>query len=181
MNKTWPEIDMNPLPPDAAGLPTVEAEPWFCIDPDPGMCIEGPAADEQGNLYVCVAVPFGPPPKIVKITPTRVMTDFYLSDGSDLPTGIAIHKDGRLFVAAMFGGFTVLNPDGTVERRIIPRYDDGTVANPNDCVFDEKGNLYFSDYKGHIGCPDGAVARLDAEGDYTHVTKILGNMMMPNG
>lgn len=181
MSNSWPEMDMDSLPPEAASLPTVEAEPWFCINPDPDMCIEGPAADEQGNLYVCVAVPFGPNPKIVKITPDKVMTDFYVSDGSDLPTGIAIHRDGRFFVAAMFGGITVLNSDGTVQRRICPQYDNGEIANPNDCVFDEKGNLYFSDYKGHLGCPNGAVARLDADSDYTHVTKILGGMMMPNG
>lgn len=178
----WPKIDRNPLPNSLAGLPTVTAEPWFCIDPDPGMCIEGPAADAEGNLYVCVAVPPpGPAPKIVKITRDKVMTDFYCSDGSDLPVGIAIHRDGRLFVAAMFGGFTVLNPDGTLNRRIIPRYDDGELANPNDCVFDEKGNLYFTDYKGSIDCPNGAVCRLEADSDYTRVTKIVGNMMMPNG
>ena len=178
----WPKVERNPLPADVAGLPTVTAEPWFCIDADPGMCIEGPAADAQGNLYVCVAVPPpGPNPKIVKITPDKVMTDFYCSDGSDLPVGVAFHKDGRMFVAAMFGGFTVLNPDGTVERRICPRYDDGEIANPNDCVFDEKGNLYFTDYRGHLGCMNGAVARLDADSDYTHVTKVVGNLLMPNG
>lgn len=178
----WPKVERNPLPADVAGLPAVTAEPWFCIDADPGMCIEGPAADAQGNLYVCVAVPPpGPNPKIVKITPDKVMTDFYCSDGSDLPVGVAFHKDGRMFVAAMFGGFTVLNPDGTVERRICPRYDDGEIANPNDCVFDEKGNLYFTDYRGHLGCMNGAVARLDADSDYTHVTKIVGNLLMPNG
>lgn len=178
----WPKVERNPLPADVAGLPTVTAEPWYCIDADPGMCIEGPAADAQGNLYVCVAVPPpGPNPKIVKITPDKVMTDFYCSDGSDLPVGVAFHKDGRMFVAAMFGGFTVLNPDGTVERRIYPRYDDGEIANPNDCVFDEKGNLYFTDYRGHLGCTNGAVARLDADSDYTHVTKVVGNLLMPNG
>lgn len=178
----WSEIDFNPLPADLAGLPTVTAEPWFCIDSDPSMCIEGPAVDTEGNLYVCVAVPPpGPNPRIVKISRDKVMTDFYLSDGSDLPVGIAIHKDGRLFVAAMFGGFTVLNPDGSLNRRIIPRYEDGVIANPNDCVFDEKGNLYFTDYKGTINCPNGAVARLDADSNYEHVTKIVGNMMMPNG
>lgn len=178
----WPSLAKYLLPADVVGLPTLEAESWFLISSDPTLCFEEPAFDWEGNLYVCVAVPPpGPVPKIVKISPDKIMTDFYISDGSDLPCGLAIHPDGRIFAVSMFGGITIINPDGSLNRHVATVYDDGSVANPNDCVFDEHGNLYFTDYRGHVGDLCGAVARLDADSNYTHITRILGGLAMPNG
>ena len=58
-----------PIPHDLAGLPTIEAETWFQINPGTDALIEGPAFDREGNLFVSVCN-LG---QIVKIAPHKKM------------------------------------------------------------------------------------------------------------
>lgn len=97
------------------------------------------------------------------------------------PGGIAIHKDGRLFVAALNltkgnGLIVAVNPDGTGMETVVP-----ASANylPNDLVFDASGGLYFSDFRGMSTTPAGGayyVAR-----DSKTITPVLPRLSMANG
>jgi hypothetical protein len=89
---------MTPLPSSESGLPTIIAEPWVKIDNDPNIFLEGPAFDRGGNLFV-TSVSDG---RIFKITPEGKVSTIFNKKGV-LADGIAIHKDGRLFVACISG------------------------------------------------------------------------------
>jgi lactonase len=169
-----------PLPPEVASLPTIAAKPWLQVDPEPANALlEGPAFDRQGNLYVCLIGPTAPVRKVLKITPDKIVSEIWASI-TIAPTGIAIHKDGRLFVACMTGEILIMNPDGSLLTTLEPRYGERMLA-ANDVVFDATGNLYFTDFSGNLVDPIGGVYRLDAVGDYSTLHQILGNLAAPNG
>ena len=72
------------------------------------------------------------------------------------PGGLAIHKDGRLFIAALTGTFDsgailAVNLDGSGLQTIIP-----VVAGyaPNDLVFDAAGGFYFVGPEQPVSPPD---------------------------
>lgn len=177
----WSIIPKNPLPPDIASLPTVTAEHWVTINPDPqAMGLEGPIFDKAGNLYVCHSSPMPfDKSKILKITPEKEISVF-CEAAPLMPVGLTVHKDGRIFAACISGEILILNADGSRCKLIEPSYD-GTRMAPDDLVFDFKGNLYFTDMRGHIANPIGSVFRLDADGDYEKLTQITGGLCMPNG
>ena len=85
-----------PLPPELKHLPTIKAEPWLLIDKDPSVFLEGPAFDRQGNLFVSSIFDS----RILRITPKKKVEVIFQKEGL-LPDGIAIHKDGRLFIACL--------------------------------------------------------------------------------
>ncbi|MFH1488795.1 MAG: hypothetical protein ABII06_07825, partial [Pseudomonadota bacterium] len=97
-----------PLPPALSNLPIINVAPWLQIDPGPQTFLEGPAFDREGNLFVSSIFDS----RILKITPDKKFTTIFKQDGL-LPDGIAIHKDGRLFLACLSGKVATLNPDGT--------------------------------------------------------------------
>ena len=66
--------------------------------------LEGPAFDRAGHLYV-TDIPFG---RIFRIAPDGSWTLVTQYDG--WPNGIAIHQDGRLFIADYRRGLLVLEP-----------------------------------------------------------------------
>ena len=172
----------RPLPPDIARLPAILAEPWVEIDSDPvHPGLEGPAFDEEGNFYVCrVCPPPGPSPKIYKVTPAKEKSVFFDAAGY-MPTGIAIHKDGRFFIACLSGQILILSKDGALLRELMPLAADGMPMQVNDLVFDNKGNLYFTDFRGFVNTLIGGVYRYVADGDYTKLQLIAGGLAMPNG
>ena len=169
------------LPPDAAQLPTVVAEPWVLLSKDlehPGC--EGPAFDRDGNLFVCKVAPApAPEGSIVRVDRDRNIETFYKT-GKSSPVGLAFHKDGRLFAVCLTGEILVIAPDGALIRTIRPTID-GEAMRLNDLVFDFDGNLYFTDFRGPLTGPRGGVYRLDAEGDYTRLTPILRGLSWANG
>ena len=73
-----------------------------------------------------------------------------------LPDGIAIHKDGRLFIACLSGKVVTIQPDGSGLRQVEPRFN-GKPASVNDLVFDRDGNFYATDFIGTVAEPTGGV------------------------
>src|SRR3954471_19593108 len=133
-----------PNPPSERGLQTVLAEPWFKVS-DEGLVLEGAAFDRNGNLLFC-DVSGG---RVLRLMPEkRLSTVISLNDVG--PGGLAIHKDGRISVAAMnlvrgTGLVVAVKPDGTGMQTIAP-VTAGYL--PNDLVFDAHGGFYFSEFRG---------------------------------
>src|SRR3954471_4555927 len=101
-----------PNPPSERGLQTVVAEPWFKVS-DAGLVLEGPAFDRDGNLLFC---------DVSGRRVLRLTTERRLSTGLGLdqlaPGGVAVHKDGRIFIAAIdlakgAGSVLAVHPDGS--------------------------------------------------------------------
>jgi lactonase len=168
-----PEKSAVPLPPDLKGLPTVTAEPWLQVGESPALFLEGPAFDRVGNLYISSLLDS----RILKITPDKKVTTILEQKGL-LPNGIAFHKDGRMFVACSSGKLISLNPDGTNVTSIAARHQ-GKPAVFNDLMFDPKGNLYVTDFIGHVGSPVGGAYRFSA--DLTKVEPVVEGLALANG
>ncbi len=121
-----------PIPPSERGLQTVLAEPWFKVSHE-GIVLEGAAFDRNANLLFCDVSGR----RVLRLTPDkRLSTVVSLNDAS--PGGLAIHKDGRIFIAAMnipkeTGSIAAVKPDGTSMQTIVP-VTAGYM--PNDLVFD---------------------------------------------
>ncbi len=165
--------DDFPLPPSEANLPVINAEPWLQVDEDANVYLEGPAFDRQGNLYVSTIFNN----RIIKISPDKQITTIFNKKGIT-PDGIAVHKDGRLFVACLSGELMAMNPDGTNITYIKTRYH-GKPKSMNDLVFDSKGNLYVSDFTGTPGDPTGGIYRFSS--DFKTVTPVIEGLASANG
>ncbi len=167
------KLEKFPLPPSEADLTAINAEPWLQVDEDPDVYLEGPAFDRQGNLYVTTIFNN----RIIKISPDKQITTIFNKKGI-MPDGIAIHKDGRLFVACLSGELMAMNPDGTNITYIKPRYH-GRPKSMNDLVFDSEGNLYVSDFSGTPGDPTGGIYRFSS--DFKTVTPVIEGLASANG
>ncbi|MBW1769544.1 MAG: hypothetical protein JRJ65_21220, partial [Deltaproteobacteria bacterium] len=113
---------------DRSRTRAIKAEPWVQIDPGPGVFIEGPAFNRQGDLYI-VSVFDG---RVLKITSDKKVDTIFSKKGL-MPTGLAFHKDGRLFVACISGEVLSMNADGSNPTFYKVRTN-GKPATPNDCV-----------------------------------------------
>src|SRR5437660_12090058 len=83
-----------PIPPSERGLQTVVAEPWFKVSHQ-GIVLEGPAFDRDGDLLFCDVSGR----RVLRLTPdNHLSTVVTLNDLA--PGGVAVHTDGRLFIAA---------------------------------------------------------------------------------
>lgn len=165
---------LSPIPASERGLPTVTAEPYFKVSDDL-VALEGPAFDRQGNLlFVDI---FGG--RVLCLSPDRSLTTF-LSDSSVQPAGIAIHKDGRIFLANLgnltAGSILALDPDGSNPQTIVPA-SAGYI--PDDLVFDNEGGFYFTDFKGSSTNPTGGVYHVSP--NFENITPILPSMSSANG
>ena len=135
--------------------------------------LEGPAFDVDGNLYL-VDLPWG---RIFRVSPEREWTLAVEYDG--WPNGLAIHRDGRVFVADYRHGIMVLDPDsGRIAPFLTHRYSEH-FHGCNDLVFADNGDLYFTD-QGQSGLhrPDGRVYRYSAAG---RLDCLIDNAPSPNG
>lgn len=176
----WPDIPRMPLPPDLAGLPTIEAKVKYRIaDGKATPSIEGPIFDRQGNLYVCHTTQ--PTTTIKKIAPNGKITDFFHCEKGML-VATAVHKDGRIFAADFVNGiFVVLSPEGNVLDEIkLPR-PNGKIIKCDDMAFDREGNLYFTDFNGTFVRRTGGVYRLDADSGYRNMKSIFSGIGAGNG
>src|SRR3954454_8936010 len=79
----------------SAGLQTVVAEPWFKVS-DEGLVLEGPAFDREGNLLFCDVSGR----RVLRLTQEKRLSTVVNLDKLG-PGGLAAHKDGRLFIAAI--------------------------------------------------------------------------------
>jgi lactonase len=165
---------LAPIPAAERDLPTVTAEPYFKVS-DGNVALEGPAYDREGNLHFVDC--YGG--HVHRLSPQRVLTTVY-TDQKLRPAGIAIHSDGRIFVAGVgdfaCGSIVALNPDGSRARTIVPP-GDGHV--PDDLVFDRHGGFYFTDFQGMPTRPTGGVYHVSPDFEINSV--VLPNMAGANG
>ncbi|MFG7488790.1 SMP-30/gluconolactonase/LRE family protein [Methylorubrum rhodesianum] len=164
-----------PIPPSERGLQAVVAEPWLRVSSE-GLVLEGPAFDRDGDLLFCDVTGR----RVVRASPDKRLSTL-VSLGSLGPGGIALHKDGRVFVAAMgfakgVGAIVAVAPDGSGMREIVPP---GAGYMPNDLVFDDRGGFYFTDFRGTSTDPKGGVYYVAP--DLRTVTPVLPHLAMANG
>jgi lactonase len=163
-----------PIPSAELQLQTVTAEPFFQVAKDP-IALEGPSYDRQGNLLF-VSVYEG---LVYQLTPSLELQIFY-QDKKLAPAGIAIHKDGRVFIASVGdfhqGSVVAVDAQGRNPQEIV-----STQSNfvPDDLVFDFDGGFYFTDFKGQSTLAHGGVYYVSP--DFSTTSVVLPNMAGANG
>jgi len=162
------------LPASERNLPTVTAEPYFKVS-DKAFAIEGPSFDRQGNLLF-VDIYGG---RLLRLSPKLELSTVY-TDSKLIPAGVAIHRDGRVFLAGVgdfkAGAIVAVDADGRNSTTII---GPGAGYVPDDLVFDDSGGFYFTDFKGSATSPTGGVYYVSP--DFKTTTPILASMAMANG
>ena len=157
----------------------------WCDANKPGHAIdsflEGPSFDREGNLYV-TDIPFG---RIFRISPRLDWTLVAQYDG--WPNGIAIHRDGSLWIADYRCGLLRLVPSSSTRASaaigdpevILGHRNSESFKGLNDLTFDREGRCYFTD-QGQTGLhdPTGRVYRLSPSG---RLDLIVSNVPSPNG
>lgn len=151
------------------------AEPWFKVS-DEGLVLEGPAFDREGNLLFCDVSGR----RVLRLTPDRRLSTVVTLDRL-APGGLAVHSDGRVFVAAMdlaegVGAVLAVGPDGSGMRAVVPP-EAGHM--PNDLVFDARGGFYFTDFRGASTDPKGGVHYVPPSSGTA--TPVLPRLAMANG
>jgi gluconolactonase len=138
-----------------------------------GSFLEGPCFDREGNLY-CVDLAFG---RIFKVNKEREFSVAAEYDGE--PNGLAIHKDGRIFVADHKRGILTLDPKTGEVKPFVTRYHQQGFKGLNDLIFDAKGNLYFTDQGvTDLADPSGCVYKYTTGGVLELITDCVPS---PNG
>jgi gluconolactonase len=136
-----------------------------------GSFLEGPAFDRAGNLYV-VDLAWG---RIFKVSPKGEFDVAAEYDGE--PNGLAIHRDGRIFIADHKLGILYLK-DGEIVP-VVSRYHQQRFKGVNDLTFAENGDLYFTDQGvSDLADPTGCVYRYAADGKLVRLANCLPS---PNG
>jgi gluconolactonase len=135
--------------------------------------LEGPAFDRPGNLYL-VDIPYG---RILRVSPQgewSIVTEY---DG--WPNGLAIHKDGRIFIADHRRGVLQLDSGTGAVTPVLETVRREGFKGTNDLTFANNGDLYFTD-QGQTGLqdPSGRVYRLRANGQ---VDCLIDKVPSPNG
>lgn len=166
---------LQAIPAPDKDLPTVTAALWMQVS-DKGLQLEGPSFDRAGNLLFVEV--FGG--QVLKVDSQRKLSVVVPKNqlGS---AGLAIHKDGRLFVAGLgnfqdTGNLTAYNPDGSGKQVIIPGSKHYLV---DDLVFDNAGGFYFTDFRGTSTEPTGGVFYVPEDGKT--IVPILPKMAIANG
>jgi gluconolactonase len=139
--------------------------------------LEGPSFDRAGNLYV-VDIPFG---RIFRISPQLEWTLVAQYDG--WPNGLAIHKDGSIWIADYRRGLLKLDAGGPIT--VLGHRNSESFKGLNDLTFDSQGDCYFTD-QGQTGLhdPTGRVYRYSPSGEGRgggRLDLILGGIPSPNG
>ncbi|NDZ18091.1 gluconolactonase [Variovorax sp. WS11] len=135
--------------------------------------IEGPCFDRQGNLYL-TDIPHG---RIFRVTPE--LSWQAVAETGGWPNGIAVHRDGTLWVADYRRGLLRVDPASGAVDTILGHRNSESFKGLNDLVFDRNGDLYFTD-QGQTGLhdPTGRVYRLRSSGQ---LDLLIGNAPSPNG
>lgn len=135
--------------------------------------LEGPCFDHDGRLHV-VDIPHG---RIFRIEMDGAWSLVAAYDGE--PNGMALHPDGRLFIADYRRGILALDPASGVISPVLTRRNSECFKGVNDLVFARNGDLYFTD-QGQTGLhdPTGRVFRLRTDG---RLDCLLDNGPSPNG
>ncbi|HEY5292045.1 MAG TPA: SMP-30/gluconolactonase/LRE family protein [Burkholderiales bacterium] len=138
-----------------------------------GCFLEGPAFDREGNLYV-VDIPFG---RIFRVSPQGRFEVVVEYDGE--PNGLALHRDGRMFIADHKNGILLLDPASARITPLVARYHQERFKGVNDLSFASNGDLYFTDQgQSDLADPSGRVYRYSAQGVLQRVAACIPS---PNG
>ena len=164
-----------PIPPSERGLQTVVAESWFKVS-DEGLMLEGPIFDHNVNMLFCDVSRR----RVLLLTPNKRLSTIVRLD-TLAPGGLALHKDGRLFIAAMdiakgVGSIVAVNPNGSGMQTIVPP-EAGYM--PNDLIFDSYGGFYFTDFRGASTDPKGGVYYTSP--DFATIKPVLPHLALANG
>ena len=136
-----------------------------------GSFLEGPSFDREGSLYV-VDLAWG---RIFRVSPKGDFETIIEYDGE--PNGLAIHQDGRIYIADHRHGILCLKGGSTVP--VVSRYHQQTFKGVNDLTFTENGDLYFTDQGvTDLADPTGCVYRYTAEGK---LEQLANRLPSPNG
>jgi len=141
--------------------------------------LEGPSFDREGNLYV-TDIPFG---RIFRISPELEWSLVAEYDG--WPNGLAIHRDGSLWIADYRRGLLRIESAAGHSREsgnpveLLGHRNSESFKGLNDLTFDAAGDCYFTD-QGQTGLHDasGRVYRWRTSG---HLDCLLDNVPSPNG
>lgn len=135
--------------------------------------LEGPVFDRAGNLYV-TDIPYG---RIFRITPSLEWQLAAEYDG--WPNGLAIHKDGSLWISDYRRGLLRHAGEGRHPISILAHRNSESFKGLNDLTFDLEGNCYFTD-QGQTGLhdPTGRVYRLRPTGQ---LDCLVSTVPSPNG
>ncbi|GAA6549459.1 SMP-30/gluconolactonase/LRE family protein [Klebsiella pneumoniae] len=163
-----------PIPPWEHSLQTVEAQPYFNVS-QASLVLEGIVFDRNNNLlFVDVATG-----RVFKLTPERQLS-IVLKENSFGASGLAVHKDGRIFIASVGdmqrGSVRAIEPNGTREQMIVAPNTGFLV---NDLVFDNQGGFYFTDSRGNSADPQGGVFYVSPNVGSIHA--ILPGLAVGNG
>jgi lactonase len=118
--------------------------------------------------------------RVLRLTPDKHLSTIVHLDAL-APGGLALHKDGRLFIAALdipkgIGSIMAVQPDGSGLQTIIPPQ---AGYMPNDLVFDNHGGFYFTDFRGASTDPKGGVYY--ASPDLATIKPVLPHLVLANG
>ena len=136
--------------------------------------LEGPAFDRAGDLYL-TDIPSG---RIFRVTTALEWSVVAEYDG--WPNGIAIHRDGSLWIADYRRGLLRLEAgSGKPPTALLAHRNSESFRGLNDLTFDGAGNCYFTD-QGQTGLhdPSGRVYRLRASGQ---LDLVVAGIPSPNG
>lgn len=135
--------------------------------------LEGPSFDAEGSLLV-TDIPYG---RVFKVSPDGEFDLICEYDGE--PNGMAISRDGMLFLADHKNGVVKIDPATGEVTFVLKRLRREGFKGLNDLVFDGKGNLYFND-QGQTGMqdPSGRIYRMNLDGA---VECLIDTVPSPNG
>lgn len=135
--------------------------------------LEGPVADEHGNLYV-TDIPFG---RVFRIDPAGEWE--LIAEYGGEPNGMKLLDDRTLLITDYQNGLMRLDIASGKVTPFLQRRNSERFKGVNDLVFDAEGNLYFTD-QGQTGLhdPSGRLYRLRPNGQ---LDLLLGNIPSPNG
>lgn len=141
--------------------------------------VEGPAVDENGNVY---AVSFARTPTIGIITPDGKASVFVEMPNGSLGNGIRFSHDFRRMFVADHTNHNVLEIDpGTRAIKVFAH--EPKMNQPNDLAMGPDGTLWASDPAWKLGT--GQVWRIDRDGKVTRVAESMGTTngieVSPNG
>ena len=117
--------------------------------------LEGPVFDDTGHLWL-TDIPYG---RIFRVTPDGVWEVMVEYDG--WPNGLAVHPDGRIYIADYRQGILVLDTETLVMLPVVEGRHSEHFRGCNDLIVNKTGtHLYFTD-QGQSGMhmPNGRVYR----------------------
>lgn len=164
-----------PVPPAELSVPRETAEDWFTVSPHNDI-LEGAIFDAGGDLVFCDVSRR----EVLRLTPEKRLSTLLEVPGIGVG-GLARHRDGRLFIAALdlprkMGAVLAWSPRTGEIETIVPA-EAGYW--PNDLVFAPDGGFYFSNFRGSGAEPAGGVYYVSP--DIKTVTPVLAPLAQANG